>query len=315
MPGAHKKLTPPLPTTKATMRPLLTLIGALALHNVAAAACPPAGLSRAEQVALGAAEGVVDDHAKRQALALGLIGCLADPDSVLREQTAYPALRTWLRGGKLDPAVVRTLRISQLAALQKPDAAGLAQPFAALVLADVVHADRLKPTLSGPERAEILQAGTSYLAGLRDYRGYDAKEGWRHAVPHTADLMNELAQNPAIGKQDQLLILSAVAKQLLGASAHVPVQSYQYAEGPRMARAVFSLAARSDLSAADWETWFNSVALTPADRATPSNALYARRHNFRNFLAPLYILLIESEDAAQRERILPYVKTVYKQYR
>ncbi len=234
---------------------------------------------------------------------------------MLREQTAYPALRTWIRGGKLDPAVVRTLRITQLAALQKADGAGLAQPFAALVLADVVHADRLKPFLSGPERSEILQAGTAYLAALRDYRGYDAKEGWRHAVPHSADLMNELAQNPAVGKQEQLLILAAVAAQLAGASAYVPVQSYQYAEGSRMGRAVFNLAARSDLSAAEWETWFNGMALTPADRATQSHALFARRHNTRSFLMPLYIALVESDNAAQRERILPFVKAIYKQYR
>ena len=66
------------------MRFLLTLIGAIAIHGAAAAACPPAGVTRSELAELRAAEFEVADHVKRRALAIGLVGCLADRDQELR---------------------------------------------------------------------------------------------------------------------------------------------------------------------------------------------------------------------------------------
>ena len=74
------------------------------------------------------------------------------------------------------------------------DAAGLAQPFAAMVLVEVARADRIDQHLSAVERTELVQAGSDYLSSVRDYRGYVQKEGWRHAVAHAADLMMCLTQ-------------------------------------------------------------------------------------------------------------------------
>lgn len=290
------------------MRTLLVLISGLIFHAIAAAACPPAGISRAQLVELRAAEGVVADYAKRQALALGLLDCLGDPDPFLRDEIAFGTLESWMRSQKLDLTTLRIVRTTQLASLKQQDAAGLAQPFAAIVLGEVARADRIKPHLSVAERAELVQAGAVYLSAVRDYRGYDEKEGWRHAVAHAADLMMELALNPALGKKDQQLILWAVAAQLSGASAHSPVQFFQYAEGERLAVPVFNLAGRADLDAAEWDAWFSALAIKPAERAAMGPALLAHRHNLKSFLMTLYVSLSESKDAAQRERVLPYVR-------
>lgn len=298
---------------RQAMRILLTLIGALVVHGMAAAACPPAGASRAQLVELRAAKWEVADNAKRQALALGMLDCLADPDPFLRDDIAFESLESWMRTQKLDPATLRSVRTTQLAALKKPDAAGFAQPFAVLVLAEVARTDRIKPYLSEAERAELIQAGTAYLSAVRDYRGYDDKEGWRHGVAHAADLMLQLSLNPALGKKDQQLILSAVAAQLSAAGAHSPAQFFQYAEGERLMAPVFYLARRSELDAAEWDAWFSALAIMPADRTVTTQAVLARRHNLKSFLMPLYVSLSESKDAAQRERVLPYVTKALRQ--
>ncbi len=296
------------------MRVLLTLIGVLAMHCAATAACPPAGVTRSDLHALQSSKGQVDDHGKRQVLAIGLVGCLSDPDPELREGTAQPAIGTWIREQKLDVATLHSLRISQLAAMRQHDTVGLAQPFAALVLADLVSADSAKPFLNESELGEIVRAGTTYLRGLRDYRGYDQKEGWRHAVPHVADLMMQLARHQGVGKKDQQMILEAVATQLYAAGSQSPPQFYQFSEGSRMARAVFYLAQRSDMTAAEWEAWFGTFVITPEERIASKPELFARRHNFKNFLMPLYILLVETKDAAQRERVLPSVAKALKRF-
>ena len=75
------------------MRFMLIFLGALAVHCAATAACPPNGVTRSEILDLQASKGELADHAKRQRLAIGLAGCLADPDPMMRE-TASAAIAT-----------------------------------------------------------------------------------------------------------------------------------------------------------------------------------------------------------------------------
>ncbi|MES2898488.1 MAG: DUF2785 domain-containing protein [Pseudomonadota bacterium] len=296
------------------MRFLLTIVGAFALHNAAMAACPPAGITRADILALQAVRGEVADHARRQRLAIGLTDCLSSPDPELRERSSQPSVRIWIREQKLDVSTLHNLRVSQVAAIKQHDPAGFAQAFAALVLADLVGADSVKPFLGESHLAEIMQAGTTYLSGLRDYRGYDQKEGWRHAVPHASDLLTQLARHQGIGKKNQQIILEAIATQLYAAGSQTPPQFYQYSEGSRMARTVFSLAERSEITVAEWDAWFGAFVVTTADRNASKPELFARRHNFRSFLMPLYISLLESKDMAQRERVLASVSKALQQF-
>jgi hypothetical protein len=297
------------------MRPppaFLIIVSGLLFPALATAACPPAGVSRAQLVELQAAQGEVADNTKRQALALGLVDCLGDPDPFLRDDIAFGMLESWMRSEKLDLATLRSLRTTQLASLKRQDAAGLAQAFAAIVLGEVARADRIKPHLSAAERTELVQAAAAYLRTVRDYRGYDEQQGWRHAVAHAADLMMELALNPALGKKDQQLILSAVAAQLWGASTHSPAQFFQYAGGERLAVPVFKLAGRADLDAAEWDAWFGALAVKPFEGGEMGPARLAHRHNRRSFLMALYISISESKDAAQRERVLPLIRRELK---
>lgn len=295
------------------MRLVFAIAATLALHGIAGAACPPAGTSRAQLLELRPAKWEVADNARRQALALGMLDCLGDPDPILRDEIAFDSLSAWMRGQKLEPATVDRIRRSQLAALDKPDGAGFAQPFAALVLAEVARIDRIKPILGEPQRAELVAAGTRYLSNVRDYRGFDEKQGWRHGVAHASDLMMQLALNPALGKAAQQQILAAVAAQLTAAGAQSPAVFFHYGEGERLMRPVFYLARRGELDAPDWAAWCAGLALPAAERAATTQASLAHRHNLQGFLMPLYVSLNESKDVAQRERLLPAVKKALEQ--
>ena len=286
------------------MRLMLTLAAAALVHASAHAACPP----RAQLDALGAAKWEVADDARRQQLALAMLDCLAHPDPNVRDKIAFESLQVWMRGQKTDAATMQAMRAALLARLRQSDSAGFAQPFAALALAEVVRADRIKPFLTAGQRTEIADAAAAYLSTVDDYRGYDQKQGWRHGVAHGADLMLQLAVHPAIGALEQRSMLRAIATQLTEASGRA--HFFQYGEGERLMAPVFYLTRRNAIDASEWEAWMMPLA---AVSTTVSQASLARRHNLKGFLLPLYVSLAESKDLAQRERMLPIVTKALRQ--
>lgn len=302
------------------MRLVLALAGGLLLSSAGApsaasaasaasapsASCVPGGMQRGELLALKAAKWQVPEDARRQQLALGLVDCLADPDPVLRDEVAFEALSAWLRAEKLTTATVQSLRAALLPRLAAADPQGFGRPFAALALAEVARVDRRKPYLSPAERHELLTAATAYLSGVRDYRGYDEPAGWRHGVAHGADLMLQLALNPALGKPEHEAILEAIASQVL------PTHFYIYGEGERLMAPVFYLARRDTLTAAQWEAWLTRLAAARKPLPPVSQAALAQAHNLKQFLYPLFAALSQSQDAAQRERLLPAVTRALK---
>lgn len=292
------------------MRIVVSLMLACAIDASALAACPPGNMDRSELASLRSAKWEVADHARRQALAVGMLDCLAHPDPSLRDEAGFEALQTWMRTQKLDPATMDAIGATLQARLSAPDPGGFARPFAALVQAEVVRADRVAPWLTGAERAALVRSGTAYLAGVRDYRGFDEKDGWRHGVAHGADLLLQLALHPALGKGEHQAILAAVAAQLSAPGQQRPAHHYIYGEGERLMAPVFYLARRSTLDAADWQAWF--AALAPGN-GPQSQATLAYRHNLNGFLYPLYAALAESKDEAQRARLLPIVTKALKQ--
>jgi hypothetical protein len=248
--------------------------------------------------------------AQRQVLAIEMLTCLSDLDPAIRDDLAFSTLQTWMRGGLLDAATMQAMRATLTARLQGPDASGVARPFAALTLAELVRADRIKSFLSQAERDALFRASVAYLASVRDYRGFDAREGWRHGVAHGADLMLQWSVHPALEKEQQVAMLGVIATQLRAPGQQVPPHAYRYGEGERLMAPVFYLARRSTLTEADWQGWF--AQLLPAATAQTEASL-AERHNLKGFLFPLYVSLAESTDAAQRARLLPFVTKALKQ--
>ncbi len=263
--------------------------------------CSPLGLDRSQLMALRTDGFSIDDADERNRFALELLPCLASPDPELRDGVAYKAYFVLLRSGSLDGATIKSLRDELIAVLEGPDdAAGFHRPFAALALAEVARVDRIAPLYSAKERAELVDAAAAYLREIDDYRGYDEQSGWRHAVAHTADLVIQLALNPAIDEGHLRTLVEAVATQVAPSGTHF----YTYGEYERLARPVYYIADRGELSATFWKEWFGRLA-SPApfegwgDTFASQEGL-ALRHNTRTFAMTLHVLATAWESESTR---------------
>ena len=270
---------------------LVLLAGAPAM-----ASCPPAGQDRAGLQALKSAGFAVADAAGKQALAMGLIDCLGDPDPVLRDGIAYEALQHWMRAGDFDAVFLRRLRDALYARLDAPDPHGVSRPFAALVLSEVARTDRIAPWMSPAEREAMLARAGAYLGSVQDYRGFEAGIGWRHGVAHAADWLLQLSLNPALDASQLQRILDAVATQAVPAGGH----AYVFGEPDRLVQPVAYVARRGVLTEADWQAWLEDLAARLGPMPTSGDAAWlARRHDLVAFLSALYI----QADASQNEAL------------
>jgi hypothetical protein len=267
-------------------------------------------MSRASLEALKTADWNVADEARRQSLAIEMLDCLGSPDPALRDDLAFEALSHWMRGKQLTALTLQSLRAALLSQLVPgtPDEAGFRRPFSALTLAEVARADRVQPFLSRAERHDLVGIATTYLVTVRDYRGFDAKDGWRHGVAHGADLLLQLALNPAVDSVELKLILAAIATQVMPPVAHF----YIYGEGDRLMTPVFYVGRRDALTAEEWSSWFAALAAQRTKAEPATQASLAARHNLSQFLLELYASLKESGTPEMQTRMLPGVVAAIK---
>ena len=272
----------------------LMLIVLLMLAVAPAMACPPPGYDKPALQALKENRFAVADPARRRELAQALVGCLGNPDPELRDGIAFEALSQWMRADAFDAAQMGALRDRLYGLLDGPEGEGYARPFAALVLSEVARTDRIKPWMSAAERAAMVDKAAAYVEGVRDYRGYDDVQGWRHGVAHGADWLMQLALNPALDRAQADRILAAVVAQAVPASGH----AYVFGEPERLARPVLFVAQRGLHSDAEWAAWF--AALVPrigdAKQAYRNVAWLARRHDLSGLLQNIYLQAGNSQD-------------------
>jgi hypothetical protein len=275
----------------------LPFLMVLALAAPAAHAdCPPAGWDAAKLQALKAGKFAIEDAKQRAALARALLDCLASPDPQLRDGIAFEAWAFWLRGDALDVGT-RRLALARLQAAIDParhDDAGFVQPFSALVLSEVARTDRKQAWLTPDERGALVEAAARYVESVRDYRGFATGEGWRHGVAHGADLLMQLALNPALDKAQLDRLLAAVATQVAPAG-----QAYVFGESERLARPVLWAAARGLHTEAEWTDWLAKVAAPPEggwETVFNDAPGLQRRHDVRAFLLGMYVGARDSEN-------------------
>ncbi|WMW81918.1 DUF2785 domain-containing protein [Undibacterium cyanobacteriorum] len=288
-----------------------------------AQSCPPAGYSEASLQELkqkqwelkGDIKGEIKHDlkvdAKRQQLAFALLSCLASPNPHLRDEIAFEALSFWMRNKLLDTATVRKISqklLTQIADTQASPNADFSKPFAALTLAEVVRVDRLQAFMTEQERSDMVNAAAQFLSGVKDYRGFDEKEGWRHGVAHGADWMLQLALNPQLKAEQHQVILQALATQINNEQ-----HFYIFGEPERMMAPVFFLALRSPLDDAAWQAWFEKL-IQGSTNAAPMNtqASLARRHNLKAFLQALYVNVHESKQERIKEKLQPLIVSSLK---
>lgn len=266
----------------------------LLLSPSAMATCPPEGTD-VPSLRLLKEQGFAVSDDVRNTLVAGLPACLSDPDPTLRDGVAYEALSAWLRAGQLDVAQRRTLRDRLYVMLDEDDGTGLGPPFAALVLSEVARTDRISAWMSAEERAAMVERAAAYLSSVRDYRGFDAVEGWRHGVAHGADWVLQLVLNARVERAQLDTLMQAVAVQIVPDSAH----AYVFGEPGRLARPVLYAAKRGVLDEATWTRWFDALPprLGDATQAYADSAWLARRHDLMAFLMSVHLEADQSDDA------------------
>jgi Protein of unknown function (DUF2785) len=267
--------------------------------------CPPPGWRWAQLEVLKRDKFALTDAAARRSLALGLTGCLDDPNPRLRDGIAFEALSTWMRAGVLDRQTLGELRDRLMPMLANPDAQGFRGPFAALVMAEVARTDRINAWLSTEERDALVEAAAKFLTGIQDYRAFSNAEGFRHGVAHGADFALQLALNPAVVRPQLDRLLVAIATQV----APRQIVSYHAGEPDRLARPVLFIAQRGLHTDDEWKAWFGQV-LSPKpmaawDAAFSTEAGLAKRHNVRAFLLSVYASASASENAGVRQLLPP----------
>ena len=140
---------------------------------------------------------------------------------------------------------------------------------------------------------------------MRDYRGFDPVQGWRHGVAHGADLELQLALNPALERAALDQIIGAVAARVAPPGEHF----YIYGESERLARPIAYVARRGLHDAAFWNGSLMALAspapLASGDKGFKTRAGLARKHNTQAFVQVLYVMARESGDAALQQRLLP----------
>lgn len=293
------------------LAPIVLAVGSLSAPVPLHAVCPPEGWNRESLQTLKASGFAVPDADDRVSLARELTACLGDPDPAVRDGIAYAALTHWMRADELDDDALRGLRDELYAVLDEPDGEGFAHPFAALVLSEVARTDRISPWMTSAEREAMVAKATRYLESVRDYRGFDDGQGWRHGVAHGADWLMQLSINPALESRLHDRILVAVASQVVPQARH----AYVHGEPGRLARPVLFIAGRGLRSGPEWKAWFATLNERLGDPALAyaDSGWLALRHDLSAFLMSLYVEADGSDNPgtqALKPEILEALKAV-----
>lgn len=283
---------------RSGVAPALTIL--LALASPVSAACPPDGYSKRDLLEIRQS-GFELPAPARNALAVALLDCLADPDPDIRDGVTYEGLATWLRGELLDGGTIDSLYQRVRAdLLGAEDAGGFLKPFAALVLSEIARTDRVGNTFTAQRREDLVAAATAYMAAVSDYRGFSETEGWRHGVAHGADLVLQLVLNEHIDAAQVERLVNATLTQVAPPGKNF----YIYGEPGRLARAAYYAHTRAVIGEERWREWLATLTdpapLASWDEAYSSQVGLARRHNTLEFLMALHVYATASGSDSDR---------------
>ncbi len=234
----------------------------------------------------------------RQSIALNMLACLQDQDPAIRDGIVYEGLSLWLRGNALTIDTITHLfeQLTAILARDNTDTKNFEQPFAALVLSEVVRVDRITPFLSTEQREHVIQVIVTYFNDIEDYRGFNDIEGWRHAIAHSADVFLQLALNEAVNKQQLTLMLEAISGQIVAKANHF----YRFGEPKRMAMPVVYVLLRGEHSESEINAYFERISAPSPYKDwsgvyTSEHGL-AKLHNTRAFLYSVFAIIGKSNN-------------------
>lgn len=219
-----------------------------------------------------------------------LTAMLGAPDPRQRDNLAYPTLATWVSRGVYDD-LLPGLGDGMAAGLQ----VGLGESgtdtvfrrsFSALVLAECVARDNVRPLVLGGKILQWGDALATWLLREQDLRGFVPGRGWAHAVAHGADAIGILGRSPHLAAPELTVLLDVVADRVLTRTETVLVRG----EADRLSDAVVAVLRRGQVPATVLEPWINRIAAQAGP--TPSGGERAAvAANSQAFLRALYLQL------------------------
>jgi hypothetical protein len=205
---------------------------------------------------------------------------LGSPDRELRDEFAYYIPARWIYHDKrlAQPDLQRLLRLwtpnLEVGIGETGTDGVLLRSFSALDLSILAALDLEQPFLKDAEFNDLVAQALRYLAKERDVRGYDERVGWIHSTAHTADLLKFLSRNTKLKAADQAQIIQGIADKLEQAGS-----AYTHGEDERLARALLSLARRTDFDPSALQAWCERL------KASETKLWEARDFNHDSFVA------------------------------
>ncbi len=227
----------------------------------------------------------VPDNVDYWSVTLDMMAHLGSIDAELRDKLIYTTFTKWAHAGLYSSdqyhTMLNILLDDQhlLCGLGERDTDTVfMRSFSALLCVWPIYHHRQQPFLARHEVHATLDKVLEYFTRENDLRGYVEVKSWAHAIAHTADLLDELAQCEEIQRAGLLRILEAIQVK-----ASTIETIYTAEEDERLAYASLSLLGRDLLIEREIEPWIKSFA--PIERVGE----WRQRHlNTKNFLRSLY---------------------------
>ncbi|KXK13696.1 MAG: hypothetical protein UZ14_CFX002001549 [Chloroflexi bacterium OLB14] len=237
---------------------------------------------------------------------------IGSTDNYLRDDLIYSAIATWV----LDHNAISHEQLREI--LQKilgdqhifysigerDTDSVFRRSFSVLLLPLVLIAHRSQPFLSKTEIIQVKEKLIQYLKEEKDLRGFVSEKGWAHAIAHSADSLDDLAQCAEITEIDLREILAAIRAII---STYEVV--YTHGEDERLVTATIAVIKRSLLPELEIAQWIRSFE-TPVLNTDSMPQGIMMRANIKNFLQSLYFRL-DWEQMADRFAI-PINQTLQK---
>lgn len=218
---------------------------------------------------------------------------IGSTDNYLRDDLIYSAFASWI----LDHNAISHEKLHEL--LQKilgdqhifhgigeqnTDSV-FRRSFSVLLLPLFLIAHRSQPFLSNAEIIEVKEKLLQYLKEEKDHRGFVIEKGWAHAIAHSADALDDLAQCTEITKTDLQEVLVAIRAII---STHETV--YTHGEDERLVTATIAVIKRLLLPESEISQWIQDFANPVLETNSMPQGIMIRA-NIKNFLQSLYFRL------------------------
>ena len=209
-------------------------------------------------------------------------------DAQLRDELIYTTLSHWIPSLPLNTYELEHILTSvldhkhllyQLGETHSDSV--FTRSFSMLVIPLLLMRHAESPFLSSERIHQIKDVVYHNVREEKDYRGYDERKGWAHAIAHAADVLEDLAQYNELDEADLSTMLDLVYEKMT-----ISERVYSDGEDERMVKPVMCILNRNMLSQKYIQEWIQRFGTVEKD--TEFLPAFRQKNNIKNFLKSLY---------------------------